>query len=59
MPVQECQINGQKGYKWGEEGICFPGKSGRSKAIKQGRAITISKIRKEYEVKQQQDSKKD
>lgn len=38
-----CQINGKKGYKWGESGKCYPGKSGKIKALKQGQAIHASK----------------
>lgn len=51
MPVQPCQENGQKGYKWGESGKCYtytPGneqsrKRAHDKAAKQGRAIQVNK----------------
>ena len=41
MPVRECIENGQKGYKWGNHGKCYIGKSGRSKAQAQGVAAII------------------
>lgn len=39
MPIKECQIGGKSGYKWGDEGKCYPGESGKKKAIAQGVAI--------------------
>lgn len=42
MPLMSCQINSQPGYKWGESGKCYPGKSGKAKAIKQAVAIMKS-----------------
>ena len=39
MPVKECQINGQKGYKWGDQGKCYVGRDAKQKAINQGIAI--------------------
>lgn len=46
MPVQRCTINGKTGFKWGNSGKCFVGREGRSKARRQGRAISASKSRK-------------
>jgi len=45
-PIKPCQVKGKKGYKYGDSGHCYPGKSGEAKASKQGRAIAISKARK-------------
>ena len=50
MPIQECQINGQPGYKWGESGKCYTYEKGNNqsmneakrKAIEQARAILRS-----------------
>ena len=39
MPVKNCEINGRPGWKWGNEGKCYPGPAGKSKAIAQGIAI--------------------
>lgn len=39
MPVKSCSKNGKSGKKFGSKGKCFTGKSGASKAKKQGRAI--------------------
>lgn len=43
MPLMECQIDGQEGYKWGETGTCYIGPDAKEKATKQGQAIEISK----------------
>jgi hypothetical protein len=45
MPIMKCQSKGNSGYKYGASGHCYPGKSGKAKAAKQGRAISISKAR--------------
>lgn len=39
MPIKECQINGEKGYKWGDQGKCYIGPDAKQKAINQGIAI--------------------
>lgn len=47
MPVHSCQINGKSGYKWGDQGKCYPYNSesnvskehAKKKAIAQGIAI--------------------
>ena len=39
MPLKRCQINNQKGWKWGDEGKCYVGPDAKEKALKQGRAI--------------------
>jgi len=36
MPIKRCMIDKQSGYKWGDEGTCYPGKGGKVKAAKQG-----------------------
>lgn len=40
MPLKECQINGEKGWKWGDSGHCYKSKED---AMKQARAIERSK----------------
>lgn len=42
MPVQKCS----GGYKYGKSGKCYKGKSAKSKAAKQGRAIAVSKAKR-------------
>ena len=39
MPLKKCSIDGKSGWKWGDQGHCYPGKEGKKKAIKQGIAI--------------------
>lgn len=39
MPIKECQINGESGYKWGDKGKCYTGPDAKDKALKQGVAI--------------------
>ena len=46
MPIKRCEINGQPGWKWGNEGKCYPGSAGKSKAIGQGIAIEGDKFAK-------------
>jgi len=46
MPLRKCQYKNRKGYKWGKAGKCYTGKSARSKAMKQARAIEYSKHKK-------------
>ena len=40
MPVISCEVEGKKGYKWGESGKCYTGDGAKKKAILQGVAIT-------------------
>lgn len=50
MPVQNCEIEGKPGYKWGEEGTCYPytpgdedsQKAAMMKAGQQGKAAMMS-----------------
>jgi len=42
MPVQRCQKNGRRGYKWGQSGKCYVGQGAKAKAERQGRAIRAS-----------------
>lgn len=39
MPIKECQINGESGFKWGDQGKCYTGPDAKKKAIAQGIAI--------------------
>ena len=39
MPIKDCTINNENGYKWGDEGKCYVGKDAKEKAYKQGLAI--------------------
>ena len=39
MPIQECQINGESGFKWGDKGKCYTGPDAKEKALKQGKAM--------------------
>ena len=39
MPVQDCRIDGVRGYQWGGDGKCYVGPGARRKAEEQGRAI--------------------
>lgn len=43
MPLNKCQKDGKQGYKWGDSGHCYTGPGAKEKALKQGRAIEISK----------------
>lgn len=45
MPVQRCQKNGRRGYKWGKSGTCYVGRGAKDKAERQGRAIRASGYR--------------
>tara|TARA_R110002020_G_scaffold60451_6_gene163753 strand:- start:7381 stop:7530 length:150 start_codon:yes stop_codon:yes gene_type:complete len=42
MPVKKCKAGGKRGHKYGTKGKCYTGKSGKSKASRQGRAIKAS-----------------
>jgi hypothetical protein len=39
MPIKQCQLDGKSGWKWGDEGKCYTGTTGKNKAIAQGIAI--------------------
>jgi hypothetical protein len=43
MPIKQCVINGKKGWKWGDEGTCYTGPTGKQDAIKQAIAIISAK----------------
>ena len=43
MPLKQCQKNGVKGWKWGDEGKCYTGSNAKEKAKEQGRAIEANK----------------
>jgi hypothetical protein len=45
MPVQRCQKNGRRGYKFGSQGACYVGRGAKAKAERQGRAIRASGYR--------------
>ena len=40
MPLKECQIDGRKGWKYGDSGKCYTGPDAKKKAIAQGIAIS-------------------
>jgi len=44
MPVMRCQKDGQDGYKWGPEGVCFVGPDAEEKAAEVGRAIKADSL---------------
>jgi hypothetical protein len=44
MPLKRCEINGNSGWKWGNEGKCYPGDNGKKKAIAQGIAVEGDKF---------------
>lgn len=46
MPVKPCKSKGKRGHKYGTKGKCYTGKSGKSKASRQGRAIKASQGKK-------------
>jgi hypothetical protein len=46
MPLKECQINGESGYKWGDQGKCYVGEDAKQKAINQ--AIAIGEFAESY-----------
>ena len=43
MPIKKCQVKGKKGYKAGNSGKCYTGKSGRKKAKNQLTAIEFNR----------------
>lgn len=45
MPLKPCQTKGKSGYKYGDTGHCYPGNTGRAKAIEQMKAIKASRAR--------------
>ena len=45
MPVKKCTTKGKSGHRWGSKGKCYPGKSGKPKATRQGRAAYASGYR--------------
>lgn len=46
MPIKSCSTNGKAGKKYGDSGKCYPGKTGKGKAIRQMRAIKASQARR-------------
>lgn len=42
MPIKKCIIKGKNGWKWGDEGKCYTGPSGKVKAARQGLGIIAS-----------------
>lgn len=42
MPLKRCK----NGWKWGDSGTCYTGKDARRKALKQGQAIELSKLKR-------------
>ena len=39
MPLIKCQQNGKKGWKYGPNGTCYIGKTGKKRAIRQMKAM--------------------
>jgi hypothetical protein len=39
MPLMKCTENGKSGWRWGSQGHCYTGPTGKKKAIKQGLAV--------------------
>ena len=48
MPIKSCEIDGQKGFKWGDEGKCYTGPDAKKKAIAQGIAVEGDKFAETY-----------
>ena len=46
MPIMQCTTGGKKGYKYGPNGTCYPGKAGLGRARAQGVAIELSQRRR-------------
>ncbi len=44
MPIQDCQLDGRKGKRWGKSGKCYTGPGARRKALRQARAIKASQV---------------
>lgn len=42
MPIQQCQIDGKQGWRFGASGKCYTGPSGKARARRQERAIRAS-----------------
>ncbi len=58
MPIQDCQVDGRKGKRWGKQGRCYTGPGARRKALRQSRAIKASQVsNEEREDGRQADSK--
>lgn len=45
MPLQKCEINGQSGWQFGNEGKCYVGENAREQALEQAKAIEASKTK--------------
>lgn len=39
MPIKRCQANGKAGWKFGDSGTCYIGKTGKKRAIRQMKAM--------------------
>lgn len=50
MPIKLVFKKGKKGYQYGTSGKFYSGSSARDKARRQGRAIELSKLRREGRV---------
>ncbi len=42
MPLQRCQRNGVRGWRWGNRGRCYVGSDAKKKAMRQAAAIRAS-----------------
>ena len=45
MPVQRCEKDGKKGWKWGSEGTCYTGPAAKQKATDQGVAAMYAEAK--------------
>lgn len=42
MPIRQCQINKNPGYKWGQQGKCYEYEPGNEESIKEAKKKAIS-----------------
>lgn len=49
MPIMKCMSEGKPGYKYGDSGHCYTGEDAKEMAMKQGKAIEMSKHRAKAE----------
>jgi len=47
MPIKKCQANNKDGKKWGDKGKCYTGSGATAKAARQGRAVKVSRARRQ------------
>ena len=42
MPLKECSVDGESGWRWGDAGTCYTGPQARQRALRQAAAIRAS-----------------